>query len=276
MPNTNIEPSPKNLGRQITIEYAQCDNTILQNEKAVQTAMENAAVASGATVVTSSFHSFEPHGISGVVIISQSHFTIHAWPEYQYAAVDIFTCDSKMNVDRAIEEIKISLQAGHHVISSDLQRGCPAPPVMDKHTDDEIQVRIIDSASRKEMIALYKDADWWESPADGNLNFLDKVVTDSFLFAGAFCRGKLIGMGRALSDGVSDAYIQDVVVFRSFRGKGVGKKLIQTLVKGLQANKIDWIGLIGEPGTAPFYEPLGFSILKDYIPMKLNKLPNNS
>ncbi len=183
-----------------------------------------------------------------------------------------------MDMDRAVEEIKKSLQAGYYVISSDLQRGCPAPPEqpMDKHTDDDIQVRIIDSANREEMIALYKDAGWWEPPADGNLDFLDKVVADSFLFAGAFCQGKLIGMGRVLSDGVSDAYIQDVVVFRSFRGKGIGKQLVQTLVNSLQKNKIDWIGLIGEPGTAPFYEPLGFSILKDYIPMKLNESPKKS
>ena len=53
--------------------------------------VEIAAQKSGATIINSSFHTFEPQGVSGVVIIAESHFTIHAWPEHDYAAVDIFT-----------------------------------------------------------------------------------------------------------------------------------------------------------------------------------------
>ncbi len=274
MKTESFSPSPDNaLGRQVAIEYAQCRKAILQDAGNIEKIMTDAAKKSGATVVNSSFYCFEPQGVSGVIIIAQSHFTVHAWPEYQYAAVDIFTCSDTMNISLAINEMAKGFGSKHHIISSDTPRKCPVLPGDAAHlpdaADQNICVHLVQSAPKNDMIALYKDAGWWEEPRDGNLDFLDTVVTNSVLFAGAFSGQRLIGMGRALSDGVSDAYIQDVVVHRSFRGKGVGKQLVQTLVTGLKQKGIDWIGLIGEPDTAAFYEPLGFSILENYIPMKL-------
>ena len=75
-------------------------------------------------------------------------------------------------------------------------------------------------------------------------------------------------MGRALSDLASDAYIQDVVVLKPYRGKGIGKKIIQVLIKRLREKGVDWIGLIAEPGTAPFYEKLGFKPMAGHVPLK--------
>ncbi len=265
------ETSPKSIGRQVTIEYAQCSETILQDVKKIETAMTDAAIMSGATVVNSSFHCFEPHGVSGVVIIAQSHFTVHTWPEYRYAAVDIFTCGDTMDIPLAISEMAAGFASKYHMISSDTPRQCPVSPAnaVKARDDQEICVHLIQSAPKHDLIRLYKDAGWWEEPKNGNLDFLDTMVRNSVLFAGAFSGETLIGMGRALSDGVSDAYIQDVAVLSSFRGKGIGKKLVKTLVTGLEEKGIGWIGLIGEPDTASFYEPLGFSILQNYIPMKL-------
>ncbi len=267
------DTAAKVLGRQVAIEYAQCSKAILQDAGKIEKAMTDAAKKSGATVVNSSFHCFEPHGVSGVVIIAQSHFTVHAWPEYRYAAVDIFTCGDTIDISLAINEMAASFESGYHMISSDTPRQCPISHVnaAKAGAEQNISVQLIQSAPKNDMIALYKDAGWWEEPRDGNLDFLDTVVRNSVLFAGAFSGQRLIGMGRALSDGVSDAYIQDVVVHSSFRGKGVGKQLVQTLVTGLKQKGIDWIGLIGEPNTASFYEPLGFSILQNYIPMKLTR-----
>jgi len=85
---------------------------------------------------------------------------------------------------------------------------------------------------------------------------------------GAFWGKKLIGIGRALSDLASDAYIQDVTVLKEFRGKGIGKKIIQTLIEKLKENNVDWIGLVAQPGTSSFYEELGFEPLKNHIPLK--------
>jgi spermidine synthase len=70
-------------------------------------------------------------------------------------------------------------------------------------------------------------------------------------------------------DLVSDAYIQDVVVLRQFRGCGIGGQIIQTLINGLKKNGVDWIGLIGEPGTGRFYESLGFRPMAGHTPYRL-------
>ncbi len=80
------------LGKQILVEFYDCDHELLKQEKYIEQAMIEACIAAKATVVTHTFHSFSPYGISGVVVIAESHVAIHTWPEYGYAAVDIFTC----------------------------------------------------------------------------------------------------------------------------------------------------------------------------------------
>ena len=139
---------------------------------------------------------------------------------------------------------------------------------MSQALEDKIIIRIIKSAVREDLIALYKDAGWWKPEYENDLGFLDSITKDSAVFAGAFINEKMIGMGRALSDMASDAYIQDVTVLKTYRGKGVGKKIVQQLLSNLTANGVDWIGVVGEPGTETFYKKLGFDRLKDYIPLK--------
>lgn len=124
-------------------------------------------------------------------------------------------------------------------------------------------------ADTEALIRLYRDAGWWDNAWDDNHGFLEKIVNGSACFIGAFDKNLMIGMGRALSDGVSDAYIQDVAVLSSYRGRGIGKAIIQNLIRELKARGVDWIGLVGEPGTAGFYEKLGFKPMKDHIPFKL-------
>lgn len=97
------EPS---LGSHILIELYGCDQKALELENTVGKAMRDAAIASEATVVTDSFHEFKPYGVSGAVIIQESHYTIHTWPEHGYAAVDLFYCGGTIYVDRAIEELR--------------------------------------------------------------------------------------------------------------------------------------------------------------------------
>lgn len=132
---------------------------------------------------------------------------------------------------------------------------------------ESIEIRIVQSAPIADMIALYKDAGWWREAYEDHHAFLYNLPKDSAVFAGAFEK-KLIGMGRALSDLKSDAYIQDVVVLNAYRNKGIGAGIIQALIKALQAKGVDWIGLIGEPGTQSFYQRLGFKELAGHLPFK--------
>ena len=63
--------------------------------------MLNAAEETGATIIGEIFHQFSPQGVTGVVAIAESHLCIHTWPEYGYAAVDIFTCGDSFNPTEA-------------------------------------------------------------------------------------------------------------------------------------------------------------------------------
>lgn len=133
---------------------------------------------------------------------------------------------------------------------------------------EQIEIKCVTSASLQDMIRLYKDAGWWQPSYDRDSGFLMEIVKNSALFAGAFQGNRMVGMGRALSDNVSDAYIQDVVVRKTHRGKGIGKKIIGLLVKRLEEKGVDWIGLVAEPDTNDFYKQLGFEPLKGHTPLK--------
>jgi spermidine synthase len=80
------------LGNHILVEFMNCDPHIMNDVAAIERDMVAAAVNAGATVINSTFHHFSPYGVSGVVVIQESHLAIHTWPEYGYAAVDLFTC----------------------------------------------------------------------------------------------------------------------------------------------------------------------------------------
>ena len=111
-----------NLGRHVLAEFYNCNSNVLNNAELIETAMEEAAVECGATIVEKNFHMFSPYGVSGVVIISESHLAIHTWPEYGYAAVDLFTCGNTCDPLVAYEYLKEKLSAGS-AIYTELQRG---------------------------------------------------------------------------------------------------------------------------------------------------------
>jgi S-adenosylmethionine decarboxylase proenzyme len=82
----------KALGRHILVEFYDCNKEVMNDKDLIAFHMKEAARISGATIVESVFHLFNPHGVSGTVVIAESHLAIHTWPEYGYAAVDLFTC----------------------------------------------------------------------------------------------------------------------------------------------------------------------------------------
>jgi len=106
----------KALGRQIMVEFFDCDRELLNDERFIGEVMKEAAVRCGATIVETVFHTFNPHGISGVVLIAESHLTIHTWPEYGYAAVDLFTCGEEINPEIAFDFLEEELKAGSYSV----------------------------------------------------------------------------------------------------------------------------------------------------------------
>ena len=79
-------------GQHLLIEFRGCTGPVLNDCAALQTLMERAVEAAQATIVNSVFHRFAPQGITGVVVVEESHFSVHTWPEHGYVAVDVFTC----------------------------------------------------------------------------------------------------------------------------------------------------------------------------------------
>ncbi|MDD4169595.1 MAG: adenosylmethionine decarboxylase [Desulfotomaculaceae bacterium] len=87
----------KQLGRHVLAEIYGCNFNVLNDINRVEEILVNAALEAGAEVRECVFHKFSPQGVSGVVVISESHLAIHTWPELGYAAVDVFTCGEKVN-----------------------------------------------------------------------------------------------------------------------------------------------------------------------------------
>jgi S-adenosylmethionine decarboxylase len=101
----------KSLGKHLIIELYHCDSTILNYPITLEYHLLAAVKLSGATVIHPFFHQFSPHGITGVVVVAESHFAIHTWPEYGYCALDIFTCGESVNGHEALDYLKESLKA---------------------------------------------------------------------------------------------------------------------------------------------------------------------
>jgi GNAT superfamily N-acetyltransferase len=114
---------------------------------------------------------------------------------------------------------------------------------------------------------LYRAGGWWRGSYDRSS--LPDLVRSSFGFAVVvhLPSGQTVGMGRLISDGVSDAYVQDLVVLPGFRGHGIGRAIVKRLVEFAMARRVTWIALVAEPGTRSFYEELGFSPMEGFVPM---------
>lgn len=99
------------LGQSISADLYGCEALLLDDVATIERLMVDAARAANATVINVSFHHFSPFGVSGVVVIQESHVAIHTWPEFQFAALDVFTCGSQMNPQQIIEHLQHSLKA---------------------------------------------------------------------------------------------------------------------------------------------------------------------
>ena len=112
----------KALGRHLLLELKDCDRVLLNDLEALRQVLRQAAAECGAEILSDSFHHFSPQGVSGVVIIAESHLFIHTWPEYGYAAVDIFTCGTRVKPELASQYLIEKLGAKNQVVI-EMQRG---------------------------------------------------------------------------------------------------------------------------------------------------------
>ena len=96
----------KVLGIQLLVELYGCEDSSLTKREFVEEALQVASLKSNTHSIGSFFHQFHPHGVSGVIVIEESHYTIHTWPEYGYAAVDFFYCSDDVEIDSAINVLK--------------------------------------------------------------------------------------------------------------------------------------------------------------------------
>ena len=115
----------KVLGKHILLELYDCPQSKMNDIEGLEKQLCQAAEIMGATLVDSRFHQFSPYGVSGVVVIQESHLTIHTWPEFGYAAIDIFTCGD-IDMDAGIKYLEKALQS-RRVDSRLIERGINLP-----------------------------------------------------------------------------------------------------------------------------------------------------
>jgi GNAT superfamily N-acetyltransferase len=134
--------------------------------------------------------------------------------------------------------------------------------------EDDITIQLVQTWDDEDIANLYRAGGWWKEEYDQKE--LPRLIQGSFLFAVAVDKrtGHAIGMGRVISDGVSDGYIQDLVVLPEYRKTGIGARIVSTLVKKCVERGISWIGLIAEPDTEKFYLPFGFHPMERHVTLK--------
>jgi ribosomal protein S18 acetylase RimI-like enzyme len=133
--------------------------------------------------------------------------------------------------------------------------------------EDRCEVLLVRNWDTEDIRSLYREAGWWKEEWDPA--HLSLLISGSLAFVVAVDRksGRAVAMGRAISDGSSDAYIQDMVVKSEYRESGIGRQILTTLVIYCQKQGITWIALIAEPGTEQFYMQSGFERMEGYVPM---------
>ncbi|HMK16353.1 MAG TPA: GNAT family N-acetyltransferase [Methanomicrobiales archaeon] len=131
-----------------------------------------------------------------------------------------------------------------------------------------VALHVVTAWDTGEIVALYLSAGWWKEGRD-DPSEIGELIRGSLVFVVAVDRasGRAVGMGRAISDGVSDAYIQDLVVLPEYRGRGIGGAILRQVLAACRAKGIGWIALIAEGGSDGFYRPLGFGVDEGDVPM---------
>jgi aralkylamine N-acetyltransferase len=136
-----------------------------------------------------------------------------------------------------------------------------------------VMIRFPTENQIREIADLYYAQGWWQA-GDGEISqLIPRLIAGSHCFVVALEGEDIVGMGRAISDGISDAYIQDLTVRSDHRNQGVGRRILQALIERLHADGLHWIGLIAEPGSYGIYRRAGFQEMSACVPMLMNQKP---
>jgi ribosomal protein S18 acetylase RimI-like enzyme len=129
------------------------------------------------------------------------------------------------------------------------------------------EIRFVEAWDSSQIVTLYRAGGCWKDEYEEA--GIPALIRGSFLFAVAFdtITGRAVGMGRVISDGVSDGYIQDLVVLPDCRRSGIGKQIIEALVRECRKRGLGWIGLVSQPGCETFYSELGFVKMEGFVPL---------
>ena len=117
----------QSLGNHLIVELYDCDAVLINNVRQVEQVLMTAVELSGAKMVQSVIHEFNPHGVSGVIVIEESHFSVHTWPEYGYCALDIFTCGTLIDSYAALHYLVKAFKANSYSVS-EIKRGMLESP----------------------------------------------------------------------------------------------------------------------------------------------------
>jgi len=134
--------------------------------------------------------------------------------------------------------------------------------------EGEFEVRLVDTWDLDAIADLYRAGGWWKE--EWNPTGLPSLIRGSFAFAVAVesSTGRTVGMGRVISDGVSDGYVQDLVVHPNYRDRDIGTMILSALLKECTSAGVTWIALIAEPETEAFYAMSGFQRMEGHTPMR--------
>lgn len=167
----------KALGRHILVEFLNCNADIMNDVAAIENSMVEAAQIAGATVINSTFHHFSPYGVSGVVVIQESHLAIHTWPEYRYAAVDLFTCGDSVDPWVSFEYLKKAFEASRY---SALEMNRGSTHILKK--GDNVQVKPNDAENYDPKQGHKINRNVWFTDKDDNqalsLRYTGEVLFD--------------------------------------------------------------------------------------------------
>jgi aralkylamine N-acetyltransferase len=141
------------------------------------------------------------------------------------------------------------------------------------HRVNTVMIRVPTEYQIRMIVGLYRTQGWWQAGDDESPQFITRLITGSHCFVVALEGEDIVGMGRAISDGVSDAYIQDLTVRSDYRNQGIGRRILQTLLGRLHADGLRWIGLIAEPGSYDLYRRAGFQEMSACVPMLMTQKP---
>lgn len=110
------------VGFQKTIDFYGCNSALLNSCNFIEEMLLKATELMKLTVINTTIHSFSPIGVSGVIVIQESHIAIHTWPEHEYAAIDIFTCNEAYQLESGIDFLKTIFEATH-IEEQNIKRG---------------------------------------------------------------------------------------------------------------------------------------------------------